>query len=517
MSETGTAKKFLRNIVSNVGGYVVNVLVALFLSPFVVHTLGDESYGLWVLVISLTGYYGLLDLGVRSAVGQYVTRYFARDEIDGVNRTLNTALVLLSGVAAIALVATAVLAWLLPRWVHVADPAAAARAQWAMAIAGFGIAVSIPTAVFQTVTYARERFDIMNGIAISHQLVYAGTIVAVLKSGHGLLGIACVVTGLGLLARAAEMIVAFRLMPGLRLSVRLASRASVKEIYSYGVFSFIINAADRIVRHYTDAVIVGAVFSAVAVTYFAIGGNLVVYYQTLVLTVAWTITPHATALDARGDRAALRSLLLNGARGLTFLSAVIGAGLVLTGRDFLTLWMGPKYVAGEGYVSSYEILVILTVATFLRTTQGATLQILFGMRKVKFLAGLSCAEALLNLTLSLVLARFFGIAGVAWGTLIPLALSQLLVQGPYCVRLLEADGRAYALGIARAAVPVVAAMWLSSELVGRAFAADTWLTFVAKVALVALPAPFIGLFVVLNRDERARILTRLGLRRAAAA
>ena len=69
MSETGTAKKFLRNILSSVSGYAVTVLVALFLSPFVVHSLGDESYGLWVLVVSLTGYYGLLVFVALLVVG----------------------------------------------------------------------------------------------------------------------------------------------------------------------------------------------------------------------------------------------------------------------------------------------------------------------------------------------------------------------------------------------------------------------------------------------------------------
>ena len=83
--------------------------------------------------------------------------------------------------------------------------------------------------------------------------------------------------------------------------------------------------------------------------------------------------------------------------------------------------------------------------------------------------------------------RFYGIAGVAIGTLIPAVLSQLLVQGPYCVRLLEANGRDYVLGIVRAAVPVIAAMWLSNELAGLLFDADNWPRLIARIVLVGLP------------------------------
>ena len=40
---------------------------------------------MWALLVACTGYYGLMDLGIRSAVGQYVTRYWAKDDIDGVS------------------------------------------------------------------------------------------------------------------------------------------------------------------------------------------------------------------------------------------------------------------------------------------------------------------------------------------------------------------------------------------------------------------------------------------------
>ena len=56
-------RRLLRNIASNWAGYVVQVAVGFFLTPFVVHSLGETQYGVWTLVVGVTGYYGLLDLG----------------------------------------------------------------------------------------------------------------------------------------------------------------------------------------------------------------------------------------------------------------------------------------------------------------------------------------------------------------------------------------------------------------------------------------------------------------------
>ena len=58
-----------RQIVKNVGStwfsLGCDVLVGLFLSPIILHWLGDAAFGIWVLIFSITGYYGLFDLGIR--------------------------------------------------------------------------------------------------------------------------------------------------------------------------------------------------------------------------------------------------------------------------------------------------------------------------------------------------------------------------------------------------------------------------------------------------------------------
>src|SRR5215813_5055411 len=54
----------VRNVLTNWGAYVLAMGVNFFLSPYVVHHLGNTGYGVWTVILSLTGYLGLLDLGV---------------------------------------------------------------------------------------------------------------------------------------------------------------------------------------------------------------------------------------------------------------------------------------------------------------------------------------------------------------------------------------------------------------------------------------------------------------------
>jgi len=66
---------------------VVTIAAVYFLTPFTIHKLGDDGYGTWNLINSITGYLGLLMLGVPMAS----VRYFAQHVATGDQRKLNGA------------------------------------------------------------------------------------------------------------------------------------------------------------------------------------------------------------------------------------------------------------------------------------------------------------------------------------------------------------------------------------------------------------------------------------------
>ena len=62
----GTALRII-----NIGA---TALVSIVMMPFIVRMLGDRMYGLWILVATFVGYYGLADLGLSSAVNRFMAR-----------------------------------------------------------------------------------------------------------------------------------------------------------------------------------------------------------------------------------------------------------------------------------------------------------------------------------------------------------------------------------------------------------------------------------------------------------
>ena len=53
---------------SNWFAMAVNAVVSFAITPMLVHGLGDVQFGMWVLAGSLLGYYGMIDMGIRTTV-----------------------------------------------------------------------------------------------------------------------------------------------------------------------------------------------------------------------------------------------------------------------------------------------------------------------------------------------------------------------------------------------------------------------------------------------------------------
>src|SRR5437879_9255043 len=119
----------LINVASSWGGLAVNIAVGFFLSPFILHHLGDEAFGLWILIFSLTGYYGIFDFGIRSSIIRYVSKYTATKDIAEVSRLINTALFTYTGVGLVSLMITLAGSFYVDRLFPI-EPAFQSTARW---------------------------------------------------------------------------------------------------------------------------------------------------------------------------------------------------------------------------------------------------------------------------------------------------------------------------------------------------------------------------------------------------
>jgi O-antigen/teichoic acid export membrane protein len=425
---TNLKVQVVRNVSSNWFGLAVSIAVGFFLSPFILHRLGDDAFGLWVLIFSITGYYGLFDLGIRSSIIKYVAKYSAVRDYDSLTSLINTSLFAYSCLGGVLLLISALGFRYVDSIFHV-SPGFLYTARWLFLIVGAGLALSLPLSVFNGVLQGLQSFHWLNLVQVASNLLRALFIVIALNYGRGLLTVALITIVLPLLASGVYIFIVRRLIP-FTFQWQHVNRNSFRQLINYGAITFMILVAERL-RFQSDAMVIGIFLSASAITYFSIGSKLVDYANNVVDSMADTFMPMSSHFDATGDTDRMRQLFITGNRACAFVMLPICATLIILGKSIIEAWVGPKYL------SSYVILVLLIVPRTLFRCQGASTRILFGMARHRPLAIVYLIEGVANLILSIALIRPFGIVGDAVGTAIPLLCTSLIFLPLYLCHLLQ--------------------------------------------------------------------------------
>src|SRR5581483_7147815 len=178
-----------RSILSNWFGLVVLAASTALLTPIMVHHMGAVDYGVWVLASSILDYYGLLDLGMRSAMFRYVSLFRGGSQREEVDRTFSSALLLVIGTAVLICLLSVGIAYLLPRFTQV-EGITPRMFSWLLFLLGVSIAVMFPTRMLATYISAHNRWDLYNAAGIANTVTRAILLLIILKLGYGLLAIA---------------------------------------------------------------------------------------------------------------------------------------------------------------------------------------------------------------------------------------------------------------------------------------------------------------------------------------
>jgi O-antigen/teichoic acid export membrane protein len=454
------ASQIIKNVAMNWVALAVSVLVSFFLAPFIVHHLGNVVYGAWVLVNSIVGYLKLLDLGMRGAVVRYVSKAHAQNDHQEAGEIVSAAVWFRLRLTALLMVASAAFAFVFPRVFKL--PLELGRdAQVALIFAACTTALTLVLGIAGSVLASFPRYDLISGVEVGQTVLRVAGIVVLLKRGHGIVALAGWELLCTVVADALLLWLVRRVYPQLRLYWSKPCRETMRRIWGYSLWIFVLQTAVQVV-YLSDNIVVGAYLSAAMVALYAIGGTLARYCDQVVAALSTTITPIASRFEATGDMRRVRMVVVRGTQGTLLVALPILITLLLRGPSFIGLWMGPSYARSSGVV-----LQILVIARFLSIANLASGGVAFGMERHKPVALMALAEGAVNLALSIVLVQHIGvlggIVGVAWGTTIPSVLVQLFFWPRHIASITGMRIRDYILPgwlkPAAAALPFALATW----------------------------------------------------------
>jgi len=500
----GKARIYARNLLSNWLGYGAGLAVAFFMSPFVVHSLGDARYGVWTLLTSLTGYLGLVDVGVRGGTGRYINYHMGRGEDKEVSNIVSTSLLFYTLISLLVFAASATMAFFFRDLFPKIQPEFAHEAQWVLLLLGLNVWVSFFSSTFSQLLTAAERFDLLMMVDLTILALRTGATIWVLCTGGGLVELALVLVASGLLGCLLVGTLSRWKGPPVRVHWRHFRWSSFREVLSYGIWAFLGNGSAQL-GLYASSAIIGMLIGAAEITLYSIGGMLIGYGSNFVGRITNVMVPDILKAGGRGDQADLMWLMGKGSRATMFLGVPVLIGFMTLGGEFITAWMGP------GYTASAWVLLILATAQFGGLANGPVSMTLAALGHIRLWAAICAVQSLAALALSvcLVLLTDWGIYGIAVGTALPLIVTSNLWL--FIVGYRKVSGNPLAAARSTTLRWVVGAILFAVPclLLSHVIPHGGWAWFWLKAGILSVVYLPIGLFVVLQRSESLAILARV--------
>lgn len=416
MPDSGTGQKLLRSSALRGLSFAVQALISLLMTPVIVHSLGERMYGFWTLVGTFVGYYGIMDMGVSSAVTRYVSRSLGQSDDDEMNRIVSTAFFLFSIVAVLVLAMTVLVASL--AFVVVRDPAEFRVVRVLLLVLGVRVALSFPARVFAGVLNAHLRHDLTAAATIAQLLLGNAAIYAHLSGGGDVIGMSLIVLGAASVEYLLNLASVLRVFPQLQLSRALAQRQALRAIFHYSWKTLAAQAAG-ILRSKVSGFIVAGFLGVGLVTYYSIATRLIDYFTELIYSLTGNLAPVFSRYEGEGRADLIRSRFILFTKLSVIVTVFVAASIIFYGRAFIERWMGP------GFERSYWVAVILTIPAALSLMQTPSSCLLYGISQHQHVAVVALFDGLANCLVGIALAPCLGLWGVAFGTSLGPAVTNL--------------------------------------------------------------------------------------------
>lgn len=456
------------NLLASWGDHLVGILVGLFLMPYVLTTVGDSQYGLWLFICSFAGYSGLLNLGFGETVSRFVAHHHAKGETNRINQVVSVIGAVYLGMSVLLIGLAGFLAWLAP-WLYDWGTTSITEVRWVFVLLGANVAIGMLGSVFGGVIVGLQRIDIERGFRTLSGLARLAMTVLLLQKEQALITLAVIFLLTTLIENVGYLAVVFRQLPGLRVGWRYLSRDTFKECFSFSMFALLENIASRLIDA-TDTIVIGIMLGTKYIVPYYVAHRLMTFIVQPLQLIGMIVMPRGAELGANAHDKRLRVLVQKG----------LGISFLLTAGFFIGAWYFGDVVletwVGRSYEQSHLILLILLGAQVIATPLHVLRGVLFGMGRVKVPAILYFIEAVANLVLTLILLKPLGIIGVALGTAIPIIIVELCVLLPYALSVLHFPKAHFLQGVVIPQVLPLAALWAYSFAVGVTFViSPSWL------------------------------------------
>lgn len=431
------------------GSIIINTLIQLLYTPFLIRMLGQSEYGLYSLVSSIIGYLTVLDLGFGNAIIVYTSKYRAQKKYEEEKKLHGMFRIIFFIIGIVATLMGLVLFSNVDNiFGNTMTDSELGKARIMMLILTFNLAVTFPFSIYSSIISAYEKFVFQKVLAILNTLLKPLIMIPLLFLGYKSIAMSVVITLVNMIVLLSNYIYC-RNKLDVKIKFRGFDKLIFKQIFGYSFFIFLGIIVDK-VNWSVDQFVLGAVSGTIAVSLYSVASHFNTLYMNISSCCCGVMLPKLSKMVSNNaSDKELSNEYIKFGRLQWYLMSLILCGFIIYGMDFIKIW------AGQGFEESYYIalLLIIPIAFVLVENIGVYIMQAKNMHKMK--AVITFVSAIINVIISIPLARRFGGIGSALGTSISLVICNLIIINIYYQKKVKLDVIGFWKNIFRISVPLI--------------------------------------------------------------
>jgi len=476
--------------------FLTNV-VGLVLTPFIIRSLGDAEYGLYMLIGAFVGYISVLDFGLNNTIVRFVAKYRAEGDKQGEENFLAITMYIYAFISLVIGIIGIVLYFNLDTiFAGSLTDIELAKAKVMFIILIFNMVITLPGGAFTAICSGYEHFVFPRSINIVRYVVRSALVVGLLLWGGDAIGLVVLDTIMNITVIAFNGYFVFKKLK-VRFRLHFFEMPLVKEIFSYSVWIFIFALIGQF-QWKAGQVILGVMTNTTLVAIYAVGILLGTYYGAFSTAISGVFLPRATKMtvaNATGEQ--LTEMMLRiGRISFLVLLPVLG-GFILFGKQFILLWVG------KNYIDAWLVALIIMIAYTIPLVQAFGNSILEakGLFSFKAIIYFSCIG--IGTAIGAYMVAGFGILGMIIGTSAGWILS-IAIMNVYYNKVIGLNISSFFRDLFLKIMPVFALVMVFGYFINQ-IPGENWFNFALKAVLYLVVYGMLMYFLGMRNSEKQLI------------
>lgn len=483
--KTGVIISYATMLISNI--------IPMIYTPIMLRILGQAEYGIYGISTSISNYLYLLNMGLGATIIRYLAKYRASGEKEKEEHVAG----MFFQIYCILSLIIAVVGIIISQNVQQGSSLTASEVTLLRKLTllnTVNTAVFMPFNVIGSILVAHEEFIVNKGVALATTILTPILNLAFLYAGWGSAGFPVVTIITNAIGYGIYTPYAFKKI-GIRPRFGKPDWELLKEIFRFTALVFLTRVVDALYWS-TDRLIIGWSIGSVAVAVYNVGAVFNGHIANFSNAISSVLVPKLTHMEVQnaGSKEFTDIFIRIGRLQFIIVSFVVSA-FIAFGRQFILLW------AGKGYEESFYVAILTMIPATIGLIQNTGTNILYAKNKHLFRAVSYFFTAILNIVLTIVWVKPYGIVAAAVATCIACVIEDGVVMNWYYHHKIGINIPLFwrnILKMAPLAVIMGAAAWFGLEYLCM----NNWIQFFTYAVIYTIVFFVLAYVFVMNEYEK---------------